>query len=238
MSSARALLASLGAGTCLIIAGTVAMVSLSTVVAFSGLPGVRSKDRATPPALLAAASPDRGGSTRRAAGDGKPMVLAHAAKARATRTTRAPSEKRPTTPPSTRTLRPGAVAALPPRFSGPTIPAAPAVPSGGGGTAPAPAAAPAPSPTAPTRRPGPRKPGSARPAPVSEPTTGPLRGAGVAVGTTVTGIAGGVGEAVTPISPPAGAAVVETGQVAGDTVPAVTDAVSGLLDDLAGPGLP
>lgn len=213
MRSARALLASLGAGTCLILAGTLAMVSLSTVVAFSGLPGMRLDDGATPPALLAAAAEPAG---RQAAADARePAVLALPA---------APPEAvaAPVAAAATPTPPAGPVgsAPTPPSLPAPApVPAAPA-----GGAAPSVPATPAP----------PSTPAPAPPAPA--PAAGPLRDLGGGAGEAVEGIVGGVGQTATPISPSVGGVVVETGRLLGDTVPAVTEALSALLEGLTGGG--
>lgn len=73
MRSARAFLASLGASTCLVLAGTVAMAMVSTLVAFTGLPGMQTDSAQAPTAVLIAAAGPRSGSAADAA---QPAALA------------------------------------------------------------------------------------------------------------------------------------------------------------------
>lgn len=65
MRSLRAFLASLGASTCLVLAGALAMAALSTVVGFSGFPGGR---RAAPPAPAAVLATTHGGDVAGSSG--------------------------------------------------------------------------------------------------------------------------------------------------------------------------
>ena len=220
MRSARALLASLGAGTCLIIAGTFAIVSLSAVVGFSGLPGIRLDDGGAPPALLAAPLPPDRMAAPVSAGTLKPLALRRATPSAA----RAARPARPSRGGTSFAATPGGGAASsPPGTSSPADPA-------GGGTTPA---TPAPDPVRPPA-PAPAPVVTPEPSPSPSPAPDPLRSVGEAAGEAVKGVVGGVGRAVKPVSPPLGGVVVQTGDVAGATVPAAVEAVSELLDGLAG----
>lgn len=225
MRSARALLASLGAGTCLIIAGTLAMVFLSTVVAFSGLPGMRLDDGGAPPALLAAPAPPGGMQAPLSDRNPKTMAL------------------RPMTPPTAGPARPARPARGGDSFEVAPVPGAPVggavtsppgarAPAGpaGGGTTPA---TPAPAPARPSS-PAPAQAPVITPGPSPSPPRDSLQDVGRASGDALKGVVVSVGEALKPVSPPLGGVVVETGEVAGETVPAATEAVGALLDDLVG----
>lgn len=212
MRFARALLASFGAGTCLVLAGTLAMATLSTVVAFSGLPGLGAGGAdTTPPAVLAAAVP--GGGTADVAStpvalampavssrpDGTPArgaptsraATAGAQAAAQTAATDAPQADPSATPTAVKSAAPGAGAASRPEIQTPA---------------------------------GARAPGGSADTP---PVDGPVRDAGTAVGGIVTGVDGGVAETVRPVSPPVATILGETRKVAGETVEAATDVVEG-----------
>ena len=218
MRFARALLASIGAGTCLVLAGTLAMATLSTVVAFSGLPGLREDGAdTTSPAILAAASPGPG-----TADVGRePVALAMpAVRARLKPTTTAAAARRASSPrDGTARVQSGAQAGIaggPPTESGATAPSSPAKAASGGGTGSLPEA----DSTAGAK-------GHAAPA-VNAPGGGPVRDVGTVVGGIIGGIVGGVTGTVQPVSPPAAAIVGE----AGKAVEGATGAVAGAVDNL------
>lgn len=203
MRFARAFLASFGAGTCLVLAGTLAMATLSTVVAFAGLPGLRADGAdTTPPAILAAAAP--GADT--ADVNPAPVTLVLPAVGEGSKATTTAAKGRPAAP---RLATGGAQGAAEIATSGApqtgpsaTTPNSPkrAAPGDGGGSLPQadpPAGAKAPA--------------------VTAPADGPVRD----VGTVIAGAGGGVAETVRPVSPPVG-----------DTVAAATDAVATVVEGI------
>ena len=212
MRSARALLASLGAGTCLILAGTLAMATLSTVVAFSGLPGIRAgSSDALPAAVLATAAVPTAGTA-----EGSRVV------ALAPPDSRAPvPARRPVAQAGARAgaTSQGVTAAPAPRGPGATtdpVATDPVAVVEGGST------------DDPPRPPRPEP----RPSPVLPADAGePVR----AVGDVVAGTGAGLAQTVAPLSPEVAVVVDETGKVAGDTVAAATEAVAALLDALVNP---
>ena len=218
MRFARALLASFGAGTCLVLAGTLAMATLSTVVAFSGLPGVNPGADGTPPAILAAVAPSAG------AADVVPVPVALVMPGVSSRTTGTPAQG--ASAPGVETA--GAQAAAPTATSrtpqaGPSAttptPAKSVASDAGTGSVP-PAEVPA----------GARAPGAL--AGGTAPAGGPVRDAGTAVGGIVTGVGGGLADTVRPASPPAATILGETTKVAGETVEAATDVVAAVVEGL------
>lgn len=217
MRFARALLASVGAGTCLVLAGTLAMATLSTVVAFSGLPGLRADGAdTTPPAILAAAGPGPG-----TADVGRePVALALPAVRARPRTTTGAAARRAASPrTATGRVRAGAqagIAGAPQDGPIATAPSSPAKAASGGGTGSLPEA----------DSPAGAK-GHAAPA-VNAPGGGPVRDVGTAVGGVIGGIVGGVAGTVQPVSPPVAAIVNETGKAVEDATGAVVGAVDNL----------
>lgn len=208
MRFARALLASLGAGTCLVLAGTLAMATLSTVVAFSGLPGLRSGTAATPPAILAAAGPSAGSA------DVVPVALARPAVPSRTTATPVGGASAP------RVTAAAAVAAA--QTAGSVVPQGgpntttptptPSAASGGGSGSLPQAVTP---------------PAKTRPSPaVTAPSGGPIRDVGTTAGGIVAGVGGGLAETVRPISPPVATIVGDTTKAAGDTVEGATGTVA------------
>jgi hypothetical protein len=214
MRFARALLASFGAGTCLVLAGTLAMTTLSTVVAFSGLPGLRAGGAdTTPPAVLAAAGPGAGTA------DVVPAPVALARPAAPSRTTTATTRTRRAS--ALRVATGGAVAAtqtagsvVPQAGPNTTTPAPTPSAASGGGSGSLPKAVVSPG-------------AKARPSPaVTAPSGGPLRDVGTTAGGIVAGVGGGLAETVRPVSPPAATIVGDTTKAAGDTVEAATGTVA------------
>ncbi len=212
MRFARALLASIGAGTCLVLAGTLAMATLSTVVAFSGLPGLRADGAdTTPPAILAAAEPGPGTADVGRA----PVALALPAVTERPRATAAAAGRAASPRAGTARAQAGAqagIAGAPQTVAGATTPASPANAASGGGTGALPQSDP-PSGAKSHAAPG-----------VTAPGGGPVRDVGTAVG----GIVGGLTGTVQPVSPPAAAIVGE----AGKAVEGATGAVAGAVDNL------
>ena len=213
MRFARALLASLGASTCLVLAGTLAMATLSTVVAFSGLPGLSAGGaNAAPTAVLAAAAPPS------AAGrDAAAVSLARPALPRRPATSRRRAASRPALAvTATGTARPerSASSTTPPTMTTPGNDA-----TGDLGRPPE------------DQGPG----GATRPqAPSTPDLSPPLREVGTKLGDTVATAGDGLAETLEPISPPVATVVEGTGKVAGDTVTTATEVVVGVLDGLLG----
>jgi len=213
MRFARAFLASFGAGTCLVLAGTLAMATLSTVVAFAGLPGLRADGAdTTPPAILAAAAP--GADT--ADVNPAPVTLVLPAVGEGPKATTMAAKGRPAAP---RLATGGAQGAAEIATSGApqtgpraTTPNSPKRAASGDGDGSLPQADP---------------PAGAK-APVAPAVDGPVRD----VGTVVAGAGGGVAETVRPVSPPVATIVGETAKVAGDTVAAATDAMATVVEGI------
>jgi hypothetical protein len=208
MRAARGLLASLGASTCLVLAGTLAMATLSTVVAFSGLPGMRTATAQPQPAVLAAVLPAESTPVTprpvALARPSRPAVARSRASAPASATSPAPagSRTRPRPGPApARQTAPSTDAETPAQPSDAPVGEAPAAPSGSGPAATA---------------------------------DEPVRSTGNAVGGAVGAVGGGVSKAVEPVAPVVAPIIDETGKVAGASVAVLTEAVAGVLGGLSG----
>jgi len=216
MRFARALLASFGAGTCLVLAGTLAMATLSTVVAFSGLPGLGAGGAdTTPPAILAAAV--SGAGTADVVPD--PVALATptvSSRPAATGAQGAPVPRVATA--GAQAVAPIATAAAPQTGLSATTPTSPASTVSGAGAA-----------SLPPFRASPGAKAPADPA-VTAPVTGPVRDVGTAVGGIVAGLGDDLAETVQPLAPPVATIVGETTKVAGETVVAATDVVATMVE--------
>lgn len=208
----RGFVASAGASVCLIAAASLSLFSVSTVVAFSGWPGLSpSAEPMAFRAVLATEPTARDPAARtkapaRAAGTPQAIVLASAPAA----PRRAPGARRPDR----------GRAATPPRETAASRPDLATTTRPASGTAPAdPSAPPVPAPS---------RPGSVAGDAVRD-VTGD-------VGDTVTGVTGGTAKTLEPVSPGAAKTVDDVGRALDGTLRGVGRGAGAAVDRLLGGG--
>lgn len=211
MRFTRSFLAGLGAATSLVLAGSLALLAVSTVIAFNGWPEIRSaasEDRVTSLAMATAPSAEQ---TAVRAVPLATTAARPASRERASRETRRPATRRPS-PARQDTVRVGAGA-----------PSAPAVsrgaPVNGAGER-------AGTETAPKTPAAPRAP---KPADAVRNTTAPLAD-------TVRDVTDGAAQALDPVSPTVADTVGGLGETVGTTVDGVGEAAGNIVDGLLGRG--
>ncbi|MCW3017364.1 MAG: hypothetical protein JWO02_4456 [Solirubrobacterales bacterium] len=206
MRATRGLLASLGAATCLILAGTIALTLVSGLIAFRGWPGVRVQDGGEQQALIAQV---RAEAHTNAAAAPAPLRVPVAFRSSSQPTHRAVTAVKPR-------RRATAQASAAPTASTTSSGAATALPAQG--VAVAGATAPKPKPTA-----APSAPGE------------PVRDLGKTLDTTVDTTGEAVAHLVSPAAPGLGSVLQNTTDVVGDLLNQVTGVVGKLVDGLGQP---
>lgn len=205
MRASRALFASLGASLSLVLAGSLALATISTVVAFQGWPGVASGKRAAAEPQLRVAAVGRASTTQAVA-----LRVPHRARPTQPR-------RRPTSAAARTTLRTPA-RRIATRATGTTATQA--------HTGAAPAAMAMSAGAATTTRKPPKR--------VSVPSAEPVREIGNNLGGAVAGAGKGLGDAVANISPELGNVVKDVTGGLGTTVAGATQLVADVVDALTG----
>ncbi len=222
MRSIRALLASFGAGTCLVLAGTLAMATVSTIVAFSGLPGIRAQTAALPASVLAAAAPSAGTMQALAT----PRVVALPAVSTRASVGRAIAGRAPSRDTASAGSSSSTTLGDPPRTAGVDQPPKAGAPSGSAAAGGASGSSAGSKPSAAAVPAAPRPPAAG----------GPVGTAGAALGGAVAGVGGGVAKTVEPVAPGVSIVTGDAGKSSGATVTGATEAAAGALDGLLGGG--
>jgi len=199
----RAVLASFGASTCLILAGTIGLAAVSTVIAFQGWPGVKPQTGTSQDAVLAAAQVDPAHHRR---GDEHAIVVRPRSAGTPRRSTPRPALRTTTAKRSAGTVPVSVHVSPPTRTAGA---------SGGAAVTTTPSAA---APKAPR--------------PAGSGAGDPVRQVGDGLDGTVQQTTKGLGDVVRPISPTVANVLDNTGEAVGQTVKNVTDTVGAVLDGL------
>ncbi len=208
MRATRAILASLGTGMSLVLAGVVLLAAVSTVVAFNGWPGSTDLATQTPAAMLAdAATPAAAERVSAPAA----LVVPEAPRPVRQAVRRASEDPIATgSPAQDATLAPQSSSS---GSSGAATGAAPLA-AGDGGDPSGTSSAPAPRPAGGTES---------------------VREAGAGLGGALDETVGDVGTSLAPVSPTLGQATDDIGRIVGDTVQGVTNTVADVLDGLLQP---
>lgn len=202
MRAWRAVLASFGASTSLVLAGAMGLAAVSTIVAFQGWPGVEPQNAAARGAVVAQARTASSRTVRESA-----VVVVPTARRVAPLRASAPRAQRTTV--ATTPVRTN-VSVTPSQFrGGHTQGATSSISAAPGGEAE----------KAPTKQ-------------TSSSVGDPVRRVGEGLDGTVQQTTKSLGDGVRPVSPALSNTLDETGQALGETVKAVTDAVGAVLDGL------